>query len=159
MSKRKVRAENIGFWFNQYKQGVSSEDAIKANISYSGYFLYQKEKDKIFESDEGLQSVHVQPEDKDAFEQFLTQFELVNVPKYARGGGGPRGNLNTVEVAKEKGVSEENIPAYIDAMNELYAAKKKVNDLLDGLTVAVSIPNRKKKDADPVNGDTGNSGT
>lgn len=153
MSKRKVRSEIIGFWFNQYKQGVSTADAIQANIDYSGYFLYQKEKEKLFENPESLAEIHVQPEDAEAFAQFLDEFNLVKTPKYKRGGGGTQARLNSVEVATKKGVSEDNLQAYVESMTALLDQKKVVDSYLpEGMRVAVSIPNKKKVDGDGSGG-------
>lgn len=151
MSKRKVRSEIIGFWFNQYKQGVSTADAIQANIDYSGYFLYKKEVEKLFEDTANLEEIHVQPEDADGFAQFLDEFNLIKTPKYSRGGGGTQARLNSADVAEKKGVTEANIPLYIEAMTTLLEQKKVVDSYLpDGMRVAVSIPNKKKVESDGV---------
>lgn len=152
MSKKVVRADAIGLWFNQLKNGISEADHIKKLADYSGYFLYDSEVEKLFNEPDGLSSIHVETTDAEAFRNFLTEFDLVKTPKYRKTGDKQsRVTLSSAEAAIEKGVAEENVGLYIEAMTKLYEFKKEAEKYLNGKKIAVSIPERKEKEEQPAN--------
>lgn len=145
ISKKSVRKQHISFWFNQLKNGVSNEESIKANIDYSGYFLYDKEKEEMLANPEELELFGIAESDVQDFQIYLTKFDLVKTPKHLqKGDGASRISLNTVESAIEKGVSETDVPAYIEQMNIIYTAKKEAEKFLNGKKIAISVPDRSK---------------
>lgn len=153
MSKKVVRADAIGSWFNQLKHGISDADHIKKLADYSGYFLYDSEAEKLFNEPDGLSSIHVETIDAEAFRNFLTEFDLVKTPKYRKQAGDKtsRVSLNSAESALEKGVAPENVQLFIENMTKMYEFKKEAEKYLNGKKIAVSIPERKEKEEQPAN--------
>lgn len=145
MSKRIVRADSIGLWFSQLKQGMASVEVVKQNAEYTGYFLYDTEVEELLKDPKALLSIRVQPEYAEEFKQYLADFNLVRVPKYRKGAtSGDRVSLSSVKAAEEKGVSPENIEKYVDLMTKMYELKKEVETILNGKKIAISIPDRNK---------------
>lgn len=150
MSKmsRDSRATVLAMFFNQFSTGLSDEQSIIQNRDYSPHLrLYSSELEKLKEKASNIQ---VDPENWDAFVDFLNKFNFVIEPKYKakkeKGAGNTAISLPTVEKGRELGVAEENLETYVTLMKGMYEIKYEVEKVLGGLRIAISIPVRAKKE-------------
>lgn len=143
-TSRETRLEVLILWFNQLRNGDSTEESIQKNKEYTGYFLFEKELAKIEEKPEKLP---LSEDEWSEFKEFLNKFGFIQVPKYSRGGGEKKGpQLPTTEKALEIGVAETDVPTYVNAMKNIYLLKAEAEAVMGGRKIAISIPNRTKKE-------------
>ena len=87
-----------------------------------------------------------------AFIAFCSECGVTGKSKsHKEGGTGQATRLNTAGKAKECGVADENIPAFITAVEAVYAQKKVLEAIINSeLSVSFSIPTgRNKKETEP----------
>jgi hypothetical protein len=135
MAKAKLIARQtaIKSFYDCVEAGVMNVNDAKLNVETSGHKLTTGEADKFLEANPDV--------DKEKFLAFCKATgALSNAKKGGQGHGGSL-KLNTEANAIACGVTPENVPAYLDAVNTIYKNRDILNGLIKkGLNVSFSIP-------------------
>ena len=122
---RESRFDVTKKFFVQYKNELVDIDSVKQNVvQFLGYFIYESELEKFAEKNPDV--------NMEEFKKFLDDIEGLKITgKTATGEGGSKTHLNTIEGAQERGVTTENIDAYITNVNSIYALVGELRKLIN----------------------------
>lgn len=143
-AKRSSRFDVVSRLFMGYESGNQTLDQVQKNLELLGYFISSTEIPKFAEQYPDL--------DIEKVSAFLVEVGAFKEPKTKKSTatGGARTSLNTVEGAVARGVASENIPAYIEAVNRIYADCKIINSFATKAHSSFAIPMTKPKEVKEV---------
>jgi len=138
MAKKDVRFNSISMLCSMYNQDMLDVEAVKERLDYDNFFIYEKEVPKFLEANPAL--------DKEKFIAFAELTGCIRVPGTSKGGStGAIRKLETPEFATAKGVSEENLPLYLEQIKIVRGAIKVLNEICTLGKVSFAIPLMKPK--------------
>lgn len=135
---RDTRFSFLKTFFSMSEAGLQTDEAIKQNIEFAGFSIYEKELEKF--------AAEFPDIDVAKFTEFLKKYDVLKTGSKKVSDGSGKTSLNTVEKAKTLGVADENVEKYIALVNQLYAIKKELQPLITLGTISLAIPIREQKE-------------
>lgn len=136
-ASRDVRIDQVKQLYGMYKAQINSLETTKANIAFTGYFIFESELAKFAEK-----NPEVNMEDFTSFLKEVGAYHKSSRKGDGTGKAGGNTSLNTKEKASEVGVTAENLDQYLSLINAMVAIKKDLQKIIPSGSVTVSIPKR-----------------
>ena len=154
--KRNARLSQIKTVFDMHSQGFIDMEMAKKQIAFgkenNGVMIFESEFPKVAE--EYKNEIEQGKFTLEQFTNFCKEtgaIKKAGSKKSAGGDSAPRGRLNTAEAALARGVAPENVDAYIQAVETIYAQSKILNGFVTKARVSFAIPVDKEEETAQVN--------
>lgn len=144
--KRSERLILIKSMYATFSAGFMSEEVMKQNLEMMKTYITRNEIESFLKNNPEIV--------EDTFMKFIETFGLIKEVKVKVAGNGNVTFIDTAEKAKEVGVSDENIPAYIAYVQQMQDIKKKLQAIVPEGVVGISIPKKKHTEKDAVEGNS-----